>query len=85
MAEQQKQITNNNCHLMSAKKLGLLLDLSKRQIFRLNSCGKIPAPVRIGGAVRWEVQTISDWISMGCPDRKTFEPRQKAEGSTNVD
>ena len=62
--------------LMSAKQVGLMLALSKRQIFRLNSFGKIPAPVRIGGAVRWEVQTISDWIAEGCPDRATFEARR---------
>ena len=30
--------------LLNAKTLGQMLALSKRQVFRLNSCGKIPAP-----------------------------------------
>ena len=34
--------------LLTAKELGDSLNLSKRQIFRLNSCGKLPAPIRIG-------------------------------------
>ncbi len=78
MAEQQHQISNNS-QLMSAKKLGLLLDLSRRQITRLNVCGKIPGCLRIAGAVRWSEQTITDWISMGCPDRKTFETRMEEQ------
>lgn len=60
--------------LLTAKAVGEMLSLSKRQIFRLNSCGKIPAPVRIAGSVRWRLETdIKPWISMGCPDRKSFE------------
>lgn len=77
MAEQQKQITNSNCQLMTAKQLGLLLALSKRQVFRLNACGKIPKPLKIAGAVRWDLQTISEWISMDCPDRATFDARKR--------
>lgn len=84
MNEQQKQITSSNCQLITAKQLGLLLALSKRQVFRLNACGKIPNPIRIGGAVRWDFQTISEWISMDCPDRATFEAR-KQEGVTDAE
>lgn len=65
--------TNQGCQLLSAKTLGQMLSLSKRQIFRLNSCGKIPAPIRIGGSVRWVTSTIESWIDMGCPDRQSFE------------
>jgi len=65
--------------LLNAKSLAGLLSLSKRQIFRLNSCGKIPAPIRIGGSVRWANSTIESWIDMGCPDRKTFEAKRKVD------
>lgn len=61
--------------LLTAKHLGLLLALSHRQIFRLNSCGLLPKPLRIGGAVRWKLADIISWQDMGCPDRKTFESR----------
>ena len=58
--------------LLNAEALGKMLRLSKRQIFRLDSCGKIPAPVRIGGSVRWVNSTIQNWLDIGCPDRETF-------------
>ena len=69
-----------NENLLTAKAVGEMLSLSKRQVFRLNSCGKIPAPVRIGGSVRWANSTIERWIAAGCPDRQTFEARERGAG-----
>ena len=51
---------------------------SKRTVFRLNSAGKLPAPVRVGGCLRWRESDIEAWMAMGCPDRKTFETRKEA-------
>jgi len=65
--------------LLTAKAFGQMLSLSKRQIFRLNSSGKVPAPIRIGGSVRWANSTIQSWIDMGCPDRQTFEAMRGGE------
>jgi predicted DNA-binding transcriptional regulator AlpA len=65
--------------LLTAKALGQMLSLSKRQIFRLSSCGKLPAPLRIGGSVRWAESTIAEWLKAGAPDRKTFEQMQKSD------
>ena len=62
-----------NCQLWDAKTFGQRLSLSKRQIFRLNSCAKIPAPIRIGGAVRWDSQECADWLAAGAVDRRTWE------------
>jgi predicted DNA-binding transcriptional regulator AlpA len=59
--------------LLTAKAVGEMLSLSKRQVFRLNCCGKIPAPIRIGGSVRWAESTIAAWLKAGAPDRSTFE------------
>ena len=70
----------NEIQLLTATKLGILLSLSKRQIFRLNSCGKIPAPIRIGGSVRWAESTIQNWLRAGAPDRKTFNAMQQEGG-----
>ncbi|MFX1562892.1 MAG: helix-turn-helix transcriptional regulator [Promethearchaeota archaeon] len=74
-----KQTINQTCQLLSAKMLGDMLSLSKRQIFRLNSCGKIPAPVRINGAVRWKLSDIELFLQWNCPDRQEFEARKNAE------
>lgn len=62
--------------LLTAKAVGEMLSLSKRQIFRLNSSGKIPAPVRIGGSVRWVESEISAWIQAETPDRETWNSRK---------
>ena len=70
--------TKQGIQLLTAKALGEMLNLSKRQIFRLNSSGKIPAPIRIGGAVRWAESTVTEWLQAGAPDRKTFEASKKA-------
>ena len=69
--------TKSEIQLLTAKTLGQMLSLSKRQIFRLNSCGKLPAPIRIGGSVRWANSTIQSWISLGCPDRQSFKVMQE--------
>ncbi len=63
--------------LLDAANLSKILSLSKRQIFRLNSCGKIPAPIRIGGAVRWSAEEISAWLKAGAPDRKTWNAKKE--------
>jgi len=76
----EKTNTKNEIQLLTAKELGTMLNLSKRQIFRLNSCGKIPAPIRIGGSVRWAESTIAEWLAAGAPDRKTFEAMQQERG-----
>lgn len=65
--------------LLTAKAVGEMLSLSKRQIFRLNACGKIPAPIRISGAVRWSAQEISSWLAAGAVDRRTWEAMKEAE------
>ncbi len=70
--------TTNTTQLWDAKTFGQRLSLSKRQIFRLNSCGKIPAPIRIGASVRWCAQECANWLAAGAPDRKTWEAMKAA-------
>jgi predicted DNA-binding transcriptional regulator AlpA len=75
----QTETKQTNCQLLSAKSVGLMLALSKRQVFRLNSSGKIPAPIRISGAVRWSEQEISEWLQAGAPDRKSWEQLKESQ------
>lgn len=75
--EEKNQTTEK---LLTAKAIGELLSLSKRQIFRLNSCGKLPKCLRIGGSVRWAESTITKWLNAGAPDRKIFEAMQQTGG-----
>lgn len=64
---------DQNMQLWSAKTFGQRLSLSKRQIFRLSSCAKIPKPLKIGGSVRWIASEIESWLAAGAPDRRTWE------------
>ena len=66
--------------LLTAQAVGAMLSLSKRQIFRMRSASLIVAPLKVGqGAVRWRQSDVERWISMGCPDRQTFETMRGAE------
>ena len=54
---------------IDATALAGLLGLSVRTIRRLDASGKLPQPVKIGGAVRWRREEIDAWLEAGCPDR----------------
>ena len=72
---------NKSCQLLSAKELAKMLSLSKRQIHRLNSCHRLPAPIRIGGSIRWDLERdIKPWLAAGAPDRKSWEAMKQARG-----
>ena len=74
-----KQV-NEKIQLLTATEAANYCRLSKRSWFRLSSCQKIPAPVRIGGSVRWRLSDIELFIKLNCPDRKRFEQlRERGE------
>lgn len=57
--------------LISVGDLAKIVKLSPRSIWRLLNAGRIVAPVRIGGSVRWRYQDIKRWIDDGCPPVST--------------
>jgi excisionase family DNA binding protein len=59
--------------VLSAGDLARELGISTRTIRRLDLEGKLPAPVRIGRAVRWPRQIIVEWIAAGAPSRLEWE------------
>lgn len=65
--------------LLTAEAVGELLSLSKRTVFRMNSSGRIPKPVRIGGSVRWRANDIEKWIEWDCNSREEFKARKEVE------
>lgn len=48
--------------LLTAKEMQAILRVSKAQLFRLRSAGKLPAPLYIGRNPRWRETDISAWI-----------------------
>lgn len=62
--------------LLSPADLARELGLSTRTVRRLDLEGRLPAPVRIGRAVRWSRDSvILPWIAAGCPTRDEWEAR----------
>jgi len=62
---------------ISARDLKEMLNVSLRQVWRLNAAGKLPKPIRLGGSVRWNRAEIQQWFEAGCPDRRTWEVRKE--------
>ena len=55
--------------LLTAKQLSQLLCVSERQIFHLNNCGKLPAPILVGKRLRWKASAISEWLNASASDK----------------
>ncbi len=53
--------------LITAAQLADMLSVSLRTLWRMRSGGRLPNPVRLGGAVRWRLEEIKQWIASGCP------------------
>ena len=74
MAKQKEQVNQTQTPLaISARELSAMLGVSLRQIWRLNSTGKLPKPVRLGGSVRWRRDEIIAWLGENCPARAEWE------------
>jgi predicted DNA-binding transcriptional regulator AlpA len=53
--------------LISVRDVALMLRISTRSVWRLYRTGKLIAPVKIGGSVRWRREELQRWIDDGCP------------------
>ena len=53
--------------LITAAEVAAVLNISTRTLWRLRSEQKLPAPIRMGGVVRWRREEITNWIAAGCP------------------
>ncbi|MDR1612255.1 MAG: helix-turn-helix domain-containing protein [Planctomycetota bacterium] len=66
--------------LISAPEAASLCNLGLSTWWRFLSEGKIPAPIRIGGAVRWRRKELYGWMEAGCPSREKWETMNKGIG-----
>ncbi len=64
------------------KRLGTVKDVSdrlgvsERAIWKWNSMGKLPEPIRLGRSVRWDLDELERWIDASCPARREWEARK---------
>jgi len=53
--------------LLTTAEAARLLGIGERTLWRHSRSGEAPAPVSIGGAVRYRRSEILEWITAGCP------------------
>ena len=56
--------------LLDYRELSKLMKLSQRTLWRMAHEGEMPAPIKVGRAVRFSYDEIRAWISAGCPHKK---------------
>ncbi len=64
--------------LVNADVAGPLCGRSPTSWWRDHAAGRVPRPVKLGGATLWRVAELQAWVSAGCPQRKEWEQRQGA-------
>ena len=65
--------------LINANELASMLGVSPRTIWRMNSNGLIPRPLKLNRSVRWVLSDVADWIEQRCPTRSEFDSSKKAK------
>jgi predicted DNA-binding transcriptional regulator AlpA len=58
--------------------LGRMLRLSRRELYRLEDAGRIPAAIVFGTCKRWPIEEIETWVRAGCPPRKSWQNLRSA-------
>lgn len=56
--------------LVDVRSVAEMLGVSSRQVYRLADAGRMPQPIKLGGAVRWSRRAIVEWIDAGCPPQE---------------
>jgi prophage regulatory protein len=64
--KQAEQDAEKSPRLLSKEQLALRLQLSTRTVYRLWQEGSLPAPVKIGGSIRWRSDVVDAWIENDC-------------------
>lgn len=59
--------------LVDADTVAKLLSISKSSLHAFNATGQLPKPVRLGRAVRWNLEELKAWVNCGCPSRYRWE------------
>ena len=49
--------------LLNVKEVAEVLGVSERTIWKLASCGKVPAPLNVGRSKRWSRKALAEWIA----------------------
>lgn len=75
-----RKVNSMQSGLMTVREVAAMLKVSQRQVWKLTSAGRLPAPIRLGRSVRWRASDIDKFIALGCPSRERFEAERQAVG-----
>lgn len=74
---EQRSLVPLETFLIDAEEVARRLDVSSRTVWRLNSAGKLPKPLAVGGSRKWRADGIRRWVEAGCPARSAWEAHRK--------
>jgi excisionase family DNA binding protein len=60
--------------LLTTAEAARLLGIGERTLWRHSRSGAAPAPLKIGGTVRYSRQELLDWVRVGCPRVDALTP-----------
>lgn len=66
--------TREPARLLDVAAVADLLGVSTRHVYRMADGGRMPRPVKLGGANRWDRIAIENWIADGC---RPVDPKRK--------
>jgi predicted DNA-binding transcriptional regulator AlpA len=69
--------------MIGVAETGRRLSISVATVWRWNSAGLLPRPIKKSGTVRWRADELERWVEAGCPDRRHWEALtlEKAPGN----
>jgi predicted DNA-binding transcriptional regulator AlpA len=65
--------------LVRAPEAARLCGLAGRTWRRSAAAGRVPAPLKLGGAVLWRVVELRAWVAAGTPPRERWEAMRAAQ------
>jgi excisionase family DNA binding protein len=61
-----------------ARDAAAILGISERHLWALASSGRLPSPIRLGRAVRWDQDELRKWVATGASARERWEQLKAA-------
>jgi predicted DNA-binding transcriptional regulator AlpA len=63
---------------LDAREAARLCSVCRAHWLRMHSAGRVPAPVRLGRAVRWQTDELREWLAAGCPAAERWQALSEA-------
>lgn len=72
-SDRQVQAGAEGDRLLRDGEVAARLGISRRQVHKLRSSGRMPQPVRLGRSIRWRASDVALFVELGAPSLEVFE------------